>query len=69
MKMARTALGWSTHELAKRAEVGRVTVARFESGEAISDDSSAKIESALTDAGIRFIGSGIYAGGVCPPSN
>lgn len=54
MKMARAALGWSTHELAKQAKVARVTVARFEAGDTISDESLAKIESVLIDAGADF---------------
>lgn len=53
-KMARAAFGWSTHDLARKANVGRVTVARFESGETISEDSLAKIESALAGAGAAF---------------
>jgi len=54
MRMARTAFGWSTHELAKRAGVARITVARFEAGESVAKDSLLKIEQALMLAGAQF---------------
>lgn len=53
-KMARAALGLSTHDLAKLAGVGRVTVVRFEDGGSISAETAGKIESALTEAGALF---------------
>lgn len=53
-KMARAALGLSTHDLAKLAGVGRVTVVRFEDGENIAAETLAKIEQALVDAGAQF---------------
>lgn len=52
--MARAALGLSTHDLAKLAGVGRVTVVRFEDGENIAAETLAKIEQALADAGAQF---------------
>lgn len=55
-KMARAALGWSTSELAKRAQVGVATVNRFETGQAIPIPSTlAAIKRAMEDAGIQFI--------------
>jgi transcriptional regulator with XRE-family HTH domain len=53
-KMARAALGWSSHDLARFAGVARITVARFESGANIEDESRAKLVTALEDAGARF---------------
>jgi transcriptional regulator with XRE-family HTH domain len=55
-KMARAALGWSTSELAKRAQVGVATVNRFETGQAIPIPSTlAAIQRAMEDAGVQFI--------------
>ena len=53
-KMARAALGWSTHRLAEMAGVGRATVVRFEDGEAVAAETREKIEAALADAGAQF---------------
>lgn len=66
-KMARAALGLSTHDLAALAGVGRMTVVRFEQGSDIADDSHAKLRAVFEDAGIRFVDRGIYRGAVCPP--
>lgn len=52
--MARAALGLSTHDLAKLAGVGRVTVVRFEDGENIAAETRAKIETALLEVGAHF---------------
>jgi len=55
-KMARAALGWSTSELAKRANVGVATVNRFETGQAVPIPATvAAIQRAMEDAGIIFI--------------
>lgn len=53
-KMARAALGLSTHDLAKLAGVGRVTVVRFEDGGAVSTETAGRIEAALIEAGAQF---------------
>lgn len=66
-KMARAALGWSTHDLAKIAGVARITAVRFEAGSMIAIESLDKLCAAFEAADVRFIGSGVYKGGVCPP--
>lgn len=53
-KMARAALGLSTHDLAKLAGVGRVTVVRFEDGGNIAAETLSKLEAALLEAGAQF---------------
>lgn len=57
-KMARAGLGWSARDLADNAQVGYATVARFESGDAISDESLGKIDAALKAAGVSLTGGG-----------
>jgi transcriptional regulator with XRE-family HTH domain len=52
--MARAGLGWSAHDLADKAGVGYATVARFESGGTISDESLEKIADALMTAGVSL---------------
>jgi predicted transcriptional regulator len=49
--MARTGLGLSAHNLANLAGVGYATVARFETGATIADESRDKIAAALVKAG------------------
>ncbi len=54
-KMARAALGWSTGELARRAQVGAATVNRFETGQAAPIPSTlAAIQRAMEAEGIEF---------------
>lgn len=53
--MARAALKLSTHDLARIAGVGRVTIVRFEDGENIADETRAKIEQALISGGAQFV--------------
>ena len=53
-KMARAALGWSTHQLAEAAGINRITVVRFEKGEGVADESASAIEKALTGNGAQF---------------
>lgn len=53
-KMARVALNWTTDDLAEAAEVGRMTVARFERGDRVSAESVEKMQNALDDAGVIF---------------
>lgn len=58
-KMARTALGWNTTELAKAAKVGVSTVNRFETGQATTIPATlGAIQRALEDAGIIFLAEG-----------
>lgn len=54
--MARAGLGWSAHDLADKAGIGYATVARFESGGTISDESFGKIDAALKAAGVSLSG-------------
>lgn len=53
--MARAALRWSIDELAVRAEVGRATIARFETGTAARADTIAALKRTLEAAGVVFI--------------
>jgi transcriptional regulator with XRE-family HTH domain len=53
-RMARTGLGWRALDLSTAAGVATATIARFELGRAISDDSHRKLEKALIDAGAQF---------------
>lgn len=52
--MARTGLNLSAVELAKLAGLGYATVARFETGAMIADESREKIAAALAQAGAQF---------------
>lgn len=53
-KMARVALKWTTDDLAEKAGVGRMTVARFERGDSVAAESVEKMRKALADAGADF---------------
>jgi predicted transcriptional regulator len=53
--MARSALGWTTIDLARAAEVGGNTVNRFESGQDARLSSVNKMRAAMEAAGIEFI--------------
>lgn len=52
--MARTGLNLSAVDLAKLAGLGYATVARFESGATIAEESRDKIAAALDQAGAQF---------------
>jgi transcriptional regulator with XRE-family HTH domain len=54
-RMARAALGWSTQELAKAADVGVNTVNRFEAGQDARVSSVDKMRRALETAGVIFV--------------
>jgi transcriptional regulator with XRE-family HTH domain len=54
LKMAKAALGWSAKDLAAAAGLGYATIARFEAGQSVDDDSVAKMRKALADAGADF---------------
>lgn len=63
-KMARAALGWSTHDLANEAGLGRATVVRFEDGGNASEGTRSAIRAAFERARIRFVNDGPLAGAV-----
>ena len=52
--MARAALGWSSAELARRAQVGVATVNRFETHSELIPATISAMQRALEDAGIIF---------------
>jgi ribosome-binding protein aMBF1 (putative translation factor) len=54
-KMGRAALGWSTQDLADKADVGANTVNRFESGQDARVSSVDKMRSAMEAAGVIFV--------------
>jgi transcriptional regulator with XRE-family HTH domain len=57
-RSGRALLGWSLGDLAKAADLGIMTLNRFEGGQAVSSASLDKIAHALTAAGITFIAPG-----------
>jgi transcriptional regulator with XRE-family HTH domain len=54
-KMARIALEWGVRDLASKAGKSPNTIARFERGEDMRDETIADIRSAFENAGIEFI--------------
>lgn len=52
--MARVGLKWTTDDLAEKAGVGRMTVARFERGDNVAESSVHKMRDALAGAGADF---------------
>jgi predicted transcriptional regulator len=54
-RMARTALDWSSADLARAAVVGQATVTRFETGRDARMSTVEKLRSAFEAAGIAFI--------------
>ena len=62
VKMARAALGWGVRELAEKAGTTANTISRFENGADAMGGTLAKIEAALTLAGVVFIPAGQYQG-------
>lgn len=54
-KMARDGLGLTGRELAAMSGVPYATLARFEAGATIREDTRAKLESTLADKGAQFI--------------
>ena len=53
--MARAALRWSIDDLADRSQVGRATIARFETGTAARADTVAALRRTLEAAGVMLI--------------
>jgi transcriptional regulator with XRE-family HTH domain len=66
--MARAALGWSLEALAEASGVNRWTILRFENGESIPRSKNREaLRQAFEAARVRFLCSGVDAGGVVPP--
>ena len=63
-RMARAALGWTTRELAAKANIGAGTVCRLESGDNVLATSKEKLERVFAAEGLRFhkdnVGYGVY---------
>lgn len=53
-RAARALLGWTQQELAERAEVGRMTVTRFEAGETVRPAQRTALLRTMREAGARF---------------
>lgn len=67
IRAARTALGWTTSQLADRAGVATRTVLRLEASQGVPGANSStlhKIQNALEAAGIEFIGTPNDAPGI-----
>ena len=58
IKLARTALGWTTIGLAERAGVAPSTVTRVEGGAGCTVSKLAALQQALEAAGIEFVNEG-----------
>lgn len=67
--MARAALDWTQHDLAKAAGVSWRTIVRFEAGESVLAPRVQKLREALGTQGVAFIDAGAMAGGVIPPQD
>lgn len=52
--MAKAALGWSAKDLAAASGLGYATIARYEAGKTVDDDSERKMREALIAAGADF---------------
>lgn len=55
-RMARAALRWSVHDLAKAAEVSPNTVTRFENDGGALHRTVSAMERALRESGVEFLG-------------
>ena len=62
--MARAALKWSIDDLAAAADVARMTVIRFERGDAVNRTSIDAMRQAFEEHRIQFIDKGRLAGAV-----
>ena len=65
-KMARVAVKWTTDDLASAAKVGRMTVARFERGDNVTDENLRAMRTALESAGASFTDDGKRIGVTIP---
>jgi DNA-binding transcriptional regulator YiaG len=62
-KLGRTALGWTTHALAREAQVSANTVSKFEAGKVKPNPSTVQvIKLALERHGVIFIDNGVGEG-------
>ena len=66
-RMARAALDWTQHDLARASGVSWRTITRFEAGEAVLPARVQKLRRAFEDAAIVFIDEGKFTGGVSLP--
>jgi len=64
--MARAAIGWGVRELATAAATTPGTISRIENGADAMGGTLAKIEEALSAAGVVFIPAGPYQGEAGP---
>ena len=67
IKMARSALGWSTQKLSEESEVSSRTLNRMETSDGFSAATKANlsvVQRTFEEAGIEFIGSGDEGPGV-----
>lgn len=62
--MARAALKWSIDNLREAAGVARMTVARFEGGKPVSEESVQAMRTALERNRVHFVDKGRLAGAV-----
>jgi ribosome-binding protein aMBF1 (putative translation factor) len=53
-RAARALLGWGVRDLAKEAEVGVASVARYEAGEPLRDDTVQKMKDAFEANGVEI---------------
>ena len=63
-RMARASLKWTLDDLAKASGLGRATLARFELGQPVSDETIEKAKAALEVQRVRFIDKGRFKGGI-----
>lgn len=66
--MARAALDWTQHDLAKASGVSWRTITRFEAGESVLHARVQKLRRAFEVNGVQFVDSGPMTGGVIPPT-
>jgi transcriptional regulator with XRE-family HTH domain len=53
-KAARALLGWGVRDLAREAKVGVASVARYEAGESLRDDTTNKLKAAFEANGVEI---------------
>jgi len=65
--MARAALDWTQHDLAKASGVSWRTITRFEAGDSVLPTRVQKLRHLFQQVGVLFVESGDLAGAVVPP--
>jgi DNA-binding XRE family transcriptional regulator len=65
-RMARAALDWSQHDLAKASGVSWRTISRFEAGEAILPKRVQALRETFETAGVVFISKDQLCGAIAP---